>query len=95
MEGNISANINEKKIVNPPIFNILDFFSYSSVIPFSFIQMVPNTFGLYQTNLSKSVIMEETKIAKKLYGILLYFSNLLVKCKKLFLINFVFLTGKQ
>ena len=62
----MNANINEKTKVNPKIFAMFPCLAFSSVIPISFIQMVPKTLGLYHTNPTTKLEREATKIAGKL-----------------------------
>ena len=52
---------------------ILDPFILSSVIPDSFIQIVPNTFGWYQINPTTSVDNDDNNKAIKLISITFYF----------------------
>ena len=49
-------------MVNPKIFNMFPCFAFSSVIPVSFIQIVPKTLGLYQTKPTNN----DTKVAAKI-----------------------------
>ncbi len=55
-------------------------FIFSSVMPASFIQIVPKTFGLYQINPTKSDDNAARINAKKLKFIMVLFKNCLLKC---------------
>ena len=70
-----------KKIDMIKMTGILAPFIFSSVNPDSFIQMVPNTFGLYQINPITRVDNAATINAKKLISIMIWFIGLYFKYK--------------